>query len=216
MSKIFRIAIDGPSGAGKSTIAKEVAKKLNIDYIDTGAMYRAFGLKMKRNNIPMAEDDTLRKMLSETEIDFEGGKVFLDGEDVSGLIRTGEISKLASDCSAFKSVRVKLVEIQQGLGKKKSIIMDGRDIATVVLPNAEYKYFLTASPEERARRRVIEYELKGEKADYDDILAKINERDYNDTHREVDPLRKADDAVLIDSTDMSIDDVVNFIISRMK
>lgn len=216
MNNIFQIAIDGPSGAGKSTVAKLVASKLNIEYVDTGAMYRAFGLKMIRNNIPMVEDDTLKEMLNSTDIDFRDGKVYLDNEDVSGLIRTPEVSKAASDCSAFKSVRVKLVEIQQGLGKKKSIIMDGRDICTVVLKDAKYKYFLTASATERANRRMKELNLKGENASFDEILKAINERDYNDTHRDVDPLRQAEDASLIDSTDMTIDEVVDFIVSKVK
>lgn len=216
MTDIYRIAIDGPSGAGKSTVAKTVAKVLGIEYIDTGAMYRAIGLKMLRLGIPFVEDEALLKMLEETDIDFADGKVFLDGEDVSGLIRTNEISKAASDCSAFKSVRVKLVEIQQGLGKKKSIIMEGRDICTVVLTDAEFKYFLTASAEERARRRYKELAEKDPSVDYDDILRQINERDYNDSHREVDPLRQAEDAILIDSSDMSIDEVVDFIVKRVE
>ena len=152
MKEIYRVAIDGPSGAGKSSIAKLVAKEFGIDYIDTGAMYRAVGLKMVRNGIPMVEDDTLKKMLSETDVDFNDGHVFLDGEDVSGLIRTEEISKAASDCSAFASVRRKLVELQQAMAERKSVIMDGRDICTVVLKNAEIKLFMTASQEERAKR----------------------------------------------------------------
>lgn len=216
MSEIFQIAIDGPSGAGKSTVAKAVAKELGIEYVDTGAMYRAFGLKILRCNIPMVEDEKLKALLNDTDIDFQDGKVYLDNEDVSSLIRTNEVSKAASDCSAFKSVRVKLVEIQQGLGKKKSIIMDGRDICTVVLKNAKYKYFLTASPEERANRRYKELQEKGDNTPFDEILRKINERDYNDSHRDVDPLRKAEDAILIDSTDMSVSEVVDYIVKRVK
>lgn len=216
MSEIFQIAIDGPSGAGKSTVAKEVAKTLGIEYVDTGAMYRAFGLKLLKSGAKMVEDDNLKEILSKTDIDFQDGKVYLDGEDVSSLIRTNEVSKAASDCSAFKSVRVKLVEIQQGLGKKKSIIMDGRDICTVVLKDAKYKFYLTASPEERANRRFKELQEKGDNTPYEEILQKINERDYNDTHRDVDPLRKADDATLIDSSNMTKDEVVNFIVSKVK
>ena len=216
MSEIFQIAIDGPSGAGKSTVAKEVAKALGIEYVDTGAMYRAFGLKLLKSGAKMVEDDNLKEILSKTDIDFQDGKVYLDGDDVSSLIRTNEVSKAASDCSAFKSVRVKLVEIQQGLGKKKSIIMDGRDICTVVLKDAKYKFYLTASPEERANRRFKELQEKGDNTPYEEILQKINERDYNDTHRDVDPLRKADDATLIDSSNMTKDEVVNFIVSKVK
>ena len=216
MTEIYQIAIDGPSGAGKSTIAKRVASELSIDYIDTGAMYRAVGLKMLRNNIPMAEDETLFEMLKDTDVDFSEGKVYLDGEDVSGLIRTQEVSKAASDCSAFASVRRKLVELQQAMGKRKSVIMDGRDIGTVVLKDAEHKYYLTATAEERAMRRYKELKEKGSGDTYEKVLQDVNQRDWNDMHREVDPLRQAEDAVLIDSTHMTIDQVVDFIISDIK
>ena len=216
MSKIYKIAIDGPSGAGKSTIAKRVAQELAIDYIDTGAMYRAVGLKMLRLGIPMEENEVLLEMLGNTDVDFSEGKVYLDGEDVSGLIRTQEVSKAASDCSAFASVRRKLVELQQAMGRRKSVIMDGRDIGTVVLRDAEYKFYLTATAEERAMRRYKELREKGSEDTYENVLEDVNRRDYNDMHREVDPLRQAEDAVLIDSTNMSIDEVVDFIISRVR
>ncbi|MBR6472630.1 MAG: (d)CMP kinase [Firmicutes bacterium] len=216
MSRIFQIAIDGPSGAGKSTIAKRVAKELNIDYIDTGAMYRAVGLKMLRLGIPMEENEVLQAMLDETDVDFSDERVYLDGEDVSDLIRTQEISKAASDCSAFATVRAKLVELQQNMGKRKSVIMDGRDIGTVVLKDAEYKYYLTATPEERAMRRFKELQAKGSEDTYEKVLEDVNKRDYNDMHRAVTPLRQAEDAVLIDSTDMTIEEVVDFIISRIE
>ena len=216
MSKIYKIAIDGPSGAGKSTIAKRVAQELAIDYIDTGAMYRAVGLKMLRLGIPMEENEVLLEMLGNTDVDFSEGKVYLDGEDVSGLIRTQEVSKAASDCSAFASVRRKLVELQQAMGRRKSVIMDGRDIGTVVLRDAEYKFYLTATAEERAMRRYKELREKGSEDTYEKVLEDVNKRDYNDTHREVDPLRQAEDAVLIDSTHMSVDEVVDFIISRVR
>jgi cytidylate kinase len=216
MSKIYKIAIDGPSGAGKSTIAKRVAQELAIDYIDTGAMYRAVGLKMLRLGIPMEENEVLLEMLGNTDVDFSEGKVYLDGEDVSGLIRTQEVSKAASDCSAFASVRRKLVELQQAMGRRKSVIMDGRDIGTVVLRDAEYKFYLTATAEERAMRRYKELREKGSEDTYEKVLEDVNRRDYNDMHREVDPLRQAEDAVLIDSTHMSIDEVVDFVISRVR
>lgn len=215
MPKIFQIAIDGPSGAGKSTIAKKVAEELAIDYIDTGAMYRAVGLKMLRLGIPMEENETLFEMLGNTDVDFSEGRVYLDGEDVSDVIRTQEVSKAASDCSAFATVRRKLVELQQAMGKRKSVIMDGRDIGTVVLKDAEYKFYLTATAEERAMRRFKELQAKGSEDTYEKVLEDVNKRDYNDTHREVDPLRQADDAVLIDSTDMSIDEVVDFVIEAV-
>ena len=215
MSKIFQIAIDGPSGAGKSTIAKRVAAELAIDYIDTGAMYRAVGLKMLRLGIPMEENETLFEMLGNTDVDFSEGRVYLDGEDVSDLIRTQEVSKAASDCSAFATVRRKLVELQQAMGKRKSVIMDGRDIGTVVLKDAEYKFYLTATAEERAMRRFKELQAKGSTDTYEKVLEDVNKRDYNDMHRDVDPLRQAEDAVLIDSTDMSIEEVVDFVIEAV-
>lgn len=215
MSKIFQIAIDGPSGAGKSTIAKRVAAELAIDYIDTGAMYRAVGLKMLRLGIPMEENETLFEMLGNTDVDFSEGRVYLDGEDVSDLIRTQEVSKAASDCSAFATVRRKLVELQQAMGKRKSVIMDGRDIGTVVLKDAEYKFYLTATAEERAMRRFKELQAKGSTDTYEKVLEDVNKRDYNDMHRNVDPLRQAEDAVLIDSTNMSIEEVVDFIIEAV-
>lgn len=213
--KIYQIAIDGPSGAGKSTIARLVAQKLGIDYIDTGAMYRALGLKMLRQGLPMTEDARLLTMLADTDIDFAGGRVYLDGEDVSDLIRTQEISKAASDCSAFATVRKKLVELQQKMAGAKSVIMDGRDIGTVVLKDAPYKYYLTASDEERAMRRYRELAAKGASQTYEEVLAQIRQRDYNDTHRAVTPLRKADDAVEIDSTAMCIEEVVDFICGQI-
>ena len=216
MTKIYQIAIDGPSGAGKSTIAKLVAKKLAIDYIDTGAMYRAVGLKMLRLGIPMEENEVLQKMLDETDVDFSEERVYLDGEDVSDLIRTQEISKAASDCSAFAIVRAKLVELQQAMGRRKSVIMDGRDIGTVVLKDAEYKFYLTATAEERAMRRFKELQAKGSTDTYEKVLEDVNARDYNDMHRTVTPLRQAEDALLIDSTHMSIEDVVDFIISKVE
>ena len=213
--RIFRIAIDGPSGAGKSTIAKAVARRLGIDYIDTGAMYRAIGLKMLSQGLAMEDSQALLDMLAEPEIDFAGGRVILDGQAVDSLIRTPEVSKAASDCSALAPVRSKLVELQRKMGKTKSVIMDGRDIGTNVLTDAEYKYFLTASPEERALRRYKEMQEKGQESDYDKVLAQIIERDHNDSTRALNPLRKAEDAEEIDSTHMTIDQVVDYICSQV-
>ena len=212
MKDIFRIAIDGPSGAGKSTIAKSVAKKLNIDYIDTGAMYRAIGYKINKLGIPMEECADLREMLDNTDIDFVSGNIILDGEIVNTLIRTPEVSMLASKCSVLPVVREKLVEIQRGMGTRKSVIMDGRDIGTNVLKDAEYKIFLTASAEERADRRFRELQEKGEQQTYEEVLEDIRQRDHNDTTRKLNPLRKADDAVELDTTGMGIDDVVNAVL----
>lgn len=214
--RIFQIAVDGPSGAGKSTIAKAVAKKLGIEYIDTGAMYRAIGLKMTRLGIPMEEAEPLLAMLEDTDIDFADEHIFLDGEDVSALIRTQEIAKAASDCSALASVRKKLVALQQKMAKSKSVIMDGRDIGTVVLKDAPYKFFLTADDEERARRRYAELEMKGQKQSFEEVLKQLRERDYNDSTREVTPLRRAEDAEEIDSTNMTVSEVVDYICGKIK
>ena len=214
MKKDLRIAIDGPSGAGKSTIAKMVAKRLGIDYIDTGAMYRAFGLKLVKNGIEIEESDELKAVLAETDIDFSDGNIYLDGEFLNDEIRPPEASMVASKSSAFASVRKKMVELQQKMAQSKSVIMDGRDIGTVVMKDAEYKFYLTASAEERARRRTAELIEKGQDVDFETVLKDIEQRDYNDMNRAVTPLRKADDAVEIDSTSMTIDEVVNFICDR--
>lgn len=213
---MIRIAIDGPGGAGKSTIAKQVAKALDIDYIDTGAMYRAVGYKLIRDNVDMHDEAALAAMLDATDIDFSGGKTILDGEDISDRIRTQEISRKASECSALAPVRAKLVELQKKMGSTKSVIMDGRDIGTVVLKDAELKIYLTASAEERAERRYKELLLKGEDISYEKVLADMQERDYNDMHREITPLRKADDAIELDTTGMSIDEVTEYILRKVK
>ena len=203
------IAIDGPAGAGKSTAARSLAERIGADYIDTGAMYRAVALKLMRTGTDYHDPEALQAMLDAMDVDFSKGHTLLDGEDVSGLIRTPEISALASPSSGVPAVRYKLTALQQAMGKRKSIVMDGRDIGTVVFPDADFKFFLTASPEERARRRTEEMRAKGETADYEQILADIRQRDYQDSHRVFRPLRKAEDAVEIDSTDMDLGSVVN-------
>lgn len=210
---MIRIAVDGPGGAGKSTIARRVAKALGIEYIDTGAMYRAIGLKLIKTDTDMNDEKALVGMLEETSIDFSNGRTILDGVDVSGQIRTEEVSAKASACSALAPVRAKLVDLQRKMAASKSVIMDGRDIGTNVIKDAEVKIFLTAAPEERARRRYDELTARGLDADYDKVLADINARDYNDTHRKLNPLTRAEDAVEIDSTDMSIDEVTAEILS---
>lgn len=213
---MLRIAVDGPSGAGKSTIAKAVAKKLGIDYIDTGAMYRAIGYKMKEEGISAGETDRLHDMLEKTDIDFSHGDIILDGRVVNDKIRTSEISKKASECSALPEVREKLVEIQRGMGMKKSVIMDGRDIGNNVLKDAEYKFFLTASAEERAERRHKELLEKGEDISFDEVLEDINRRDHNDMTRKLNPLRKAEDAIEVDTTGLSIEEVINRILKEIR
>ena len=215
MKEIIRIAVDGPSGAGKSTIAKAIAKKLCIDYIDTGAMYRAVGYKMLQKGIAMDDIPAITEMLKETEIDFSSGNIYLDGENINDRIRTEEISKQASDCSALGIVRAKLTEQQQKMGEKKSVIMDGRDIGSVVFPDAEYKFYITATAEERANRRFKELIAKGEEVTYEKVLADIKQRDHNDSTREINPLRKADDALELDTTEMKIEEVIDFISKEM-
>ncbi|NLT46788.1 MAG: (d)CMP kinase [Clostridiales bacterium] len=210
--KTMQIAIDGPSGSGKSTISKILARELEILYLDTGAMYRAAGLKALMKHIPTNDEEKLSEMISDTEIDIkyiDGNQhIFLDSVDVTGKIRTNEVSMAASDVSKCRSVRFKLVDMQRKIAGKNSVIMDGRDIGTYVLPNADYKFFLTAKAEERAKRRVAEYASKGMAADYEQILEDIKKRDLQDSTREFAPLKKAADAVEIDSTHLSISEVV--------
>lgn len=216
MKDIFRVAIDGPSGAGKSTIAKSVAKKLGIDYIDTGAMYRAVGYKMKQEGIGTDDLDKLEAMLAETDIDFVKGDIILDGKIVNDVIRTSEISQMASKCSAIQMVREKLVDIQRGMGNRKSVIMDGRDIGTNVLKDAEYKIFLTASAEERAERRHKELLEKGENITFEEVLRDIKERDHNDMTRALNPLRKAEDALEVDTTGLDIEQVTELVLKEVR
>lgn len=210
---MIRIAIDGPGGAGKSTIAKLVGDKLGLEYIDTGAMYRAVGLKLNRKGIKPDDLISISNILEETSIDFVNGKIILDGDDVSDIIRTQEISKLASIYSQIPEVRSKLVDIQRKIAAGKSVIMDGRDIGTNVLTDAELKIFLTADSMVRARRRYEELRSKGVKANLDDIHEEIKDRDYQDMNRKLNPLVQAEDAVMLDTSDMTIDEVVNTIVA---
>lgn len=216
MKDIFRVAIDGPGGAGKSTVAKEVAHALGIDYIDTGAMYRAVGYKIIRDGIDPGDEKAVEKMLSETDIDFVRGDILLDGEKVNSQIRTPEVSEMASLCSAYAFVRKKLVATQRKMGETKSIIMDGRDIGTNVLACAEYKFFVTASPDERAKRRQKELSEKGRDISYEEVLGDIIKRDNKDTTRKLNPLKQADDAILIDTTGMTVEEVVSRILKEIK
>ena len=209
--KKINIAIDGPSAAGKSTIAKLLAKKLNYVHLDTGAMYRSTALKAKRSNIALDDEKGVCEMLEKTEIILTPeGKVFLDGEDVSTAIRTDDISMAASAVSKLKNVRADLVKRQQQMAEAGGFIMDGRDIGTVVLKDAELKIFMTASAEARAKRRYDQNIAQGiPTSDIVTIAEEIRKRDYDDTHRAESPLRKADDAVEIDTSDMTIEEVVN-------
>jgi len=216
VSEKYTIAVDGPVGAGKSTLARLVAKKLNIVYVDTGAMYRAVGLHMLRNGVDLADRTGVLALLPEVELDVKivdgVQQIFLNGEDVSGLIRTPEISMAASNVSKIAEVREKLVDLQRKLAQRVSVIMDGRDIGTVVLPNASTKIYLTASIDVRATRRYKELIAKGQDVSYDDVKADIIKRDDNDMNRDVSPLRPADDSVTLDTSDMTLDEAVDAII----
>jgi len=209
MSKI-NIAIDGPSASGKSTIAKELCKKLDYKHLDTGAMYRCVALKVVKTGIDYNDEAALKELLKGIKIDFSSdGKVFLDGEDVSSAIRTDEISMMASNVSTKLTVRKHLVKMQQKIAKNKGYIMDGRDIGTVVLPDAEVKIFMTASAETRAKRRYLENQERGIKSNLRALTQEIIERDYQDSHRKHSPLKKADDAIEIDTSEMTIVQVVD-------
>ena len=212
----MNVAIDGPAGAGKSTIAKAIAAKMGYVYVDTGAMYRAMALYFLRAGIASEDEEKISSVVDDisVSIKYEDGAqhVILNGEDVTGLIRTEEVGNMASASSVYAPVRSKLVALQQELAKTTDVIMDGRDIGTVVLPNADVKIFLTASVECRAKRRFDELVAKGMEADFDKIAKDIEERDYRDSHREISPLKQAEDAILVDSSDMTIDEVVNTII----
>lgn len=204
------VAIDGPAGAGKSSVAKAVGKQLGLLYVDTGALYRTVGLAALRKGVDpssKAEVEALLKEIS-VEMDFSetsGQVVLLNGEDVTGLIRTPEVSMTASDISALPIVREFLLGLQRNIAKTKNVIMDGRDIGTVVLPDAQVKIFLTASPESRAERRYKELVEKGEKTTVKDVLRDVIKRDYNDTNRKAAPLRPAEDSVLVDTTNLDFD-----------
>lgn len=204
--KTINIAIDGPAGAGKSTIAKMVSAEMGYIYVDTGAMYRAVALYLTENNIP---DEDIEKHIGNVDVSlkFIDGvqRVYLDDRDVSDIIRTPEISMAASRTSAIPAVRARLFDLQQKLARENNIIMDGRDIGTVVLPNADVKIFLTASAEERANRRFKELAEKPDCPSYEEILKDIIQRDYNDMNRETAPLKQAEDAVLVDTTELTLE-----------
>ena len=213
---IYRIAIDGPAGAGKSTIAKAAAKELGIDYVDTGAMYRAIALKLIRTGTDHNDPEALAQLLASTDVDFDAGKTLLDGEDVSGLIRTQEVSEMASASSAVQAVRDKLVALQQAMGKRKSLVMDGRDIASKVFPDAELKFYVTASSLVRAERRAEDMRAAGQPCDVQQIQAEIEARDYRDMHRENSPLIRVPEAVLIDTSYQTIEESVAEVTDRVK
>ena len=216
----YNIAIDGPAGAGKSTIAKRVSAELSFIYVDTGAMYRAIALYLLKNAIQPEDLDSVKYALGEIEIAirYVGGEqhVLLNGEDVSGQIRTEEVGNMASKSSELPCVREKLLELQQKLARENDVVMDGRDIGTNILPDAQLKIYLTASVDTRANRRYKELLEKGTDCDLEEIKKDIEQRDYQDMHREIAPLRQAADAVYLDSSDLTIDQVVEKIKSLAK
>ncbi len=217
---MYSIAIDGPAGAGKSTIAKTIAKKLEFVYVDTGAMYRAMALYFLRNDIDASDEDAINEACKDIQVSitYEDGmqQVLLNGENVTGFIRTEEVGNMASKTSAYKTVRATLLDLQRDLAKTANILMDGRDIGTNVLPNADLKIYLTASSKVRAKRRYDELIEKGENADLEQIEEDIIIRDKQDMEREIAPLKKADDAILVDSSDMSIEQVVTVIVAAFE
>lgn len=213
---MIRVAIDGPGGTGKSSIAKAVAEKLGLEYIDTGAMYRAMGLKSLRMGVSPEDVEAVEKMLSDTELDFNDNHMYLDGEDVSGLIRTNEISMAASDISKLPCVRAKADALSKHLASTRNVIMEGRDIGTIVIPDAEVKIFMTAAPEVRAKRRYLQLLEAGKPADYDQIFDEIQKRDYQDSHRDYHPLKQADDAVLLDTSDMNKEENIEAVIDLIR
>lgn len=216
----INVAIDGPAGAGKSTIAKKCAKELGFIYVDTGALYRAIGVNALRQNVDTRDSENVEKTLDGVRIQlrFIDGeqRVFLGDEDVSEAIRTPEASMAASNVSAIPSVRSFLFDLQRNIAKENDCIMDGRDIGTVVLPDARFKIFMTATAEIRAQRRYDELIAKGIEANYRDVLDDIIKRDYQDSHREIAPLKQADDAVVIDTTQMTPDEVAETIIEMIR
>jgi cytidylate kinase len=221
---VKNIAIDGPCGAGKSTIARTLAKKLGYIYVDTGALYRAVGFYALLKGAKPSNAEDVVPLLSEIDVNiaFVNGeqRVFLNGEDVSEKIRTPEISMAASDVSAIPEVRKFLFGLQLKIARENNVIMDGRDIGTVVLPNADVKIFLTASPEDRAKRRYEELKCKGADVTYEEIYSDLLKRDYNDSHRETAPLKKAEDAILVDTTgfpfEKSVETLLGVILSRLE
>ena len=215
MNKI--IAIDGPAGSGKGTIAKIIAKKLNLIYIDTGAMYRSIALATLENNIKLEEKEKIIKLTKTLQIDFDiNGRTFLNDKDVSEEIRSTKVSDIVSPISSIPEIREIMVNLQRKMANNKDVIMEGRDITTVVFPNAKYKFYLDANVIERAKRRYLQNKEMGINTNLDEIIESINKRDYNDMHKPVGALKRCDDQVYIDTSNMTIDEVVDKIINNIK
>lgn len=220
MAKTLKIALDGPSGSGKSTIAKKLSKELDILYLDTGAMYRATALKALKLNVDTFDEKGVSGFINDLnlEIKYENGsqQTYLDGENVSDKIREPQVSMAASNISSLKCVRLKMVEMQRKIASLTSCVLDGRDIGSYVLPDADYKFYITASVDVRAQRRFKELTEKGFKVDFEKLKQEIEQRDYNDSHRDFAPLVQAKDAIFIDTSDMDIDGVINTVMSHIK
>jgi cytidylate kinase len=210
------IAIDGPAGAGKSTVAKKVSRELNFIYLDTGAIYRAIALYLVRNNTDITDNDSVKKALNIINLKYTSEHIYLDNKIVDNELRTELISKKTSDYSKLYLIREFATSFQRDIARNENVVLEGRDIGTVVFPDAEYKFFLTAKAEIRGKRRFEELLTKGEKASLDDIIKSIEKRDENDKEREIAPLKKAEDAIEIDTSSISIDEVVSIIISNIK
>ena len=221
MNGHYAIAIDGPSGAGKSTIARAAAKRFGFIYVDTGAIYRTVGLAAYRGGVDRRDESAVEALLPQLEIamrytDAGEQHMYLNGEDVTALIREPEISICASDVAALPAVRAFLMELQRRMARENSVIMDGRDIGTVVLPDAEVKIFLTASAEARARRRLLELEQKGMKQSFDEVLRDIKYRDEQDSHRTAAPLKKAEDAIVVDTSELSFAESLELVVKTIQ
>lgn len=220
MSNVQQITtIDGPSGSGKSTISRLLAQRLGVAFLDTGAMYRAVGLAAHRQGVDLTNKNAVRQLMESIDLQLLPGElesqVIMNGEDVSEAIRTAEMGMMASKVSALGEVRQNLTSLQQALGAKQAIVAEGRDMGTVVFPTAKHKFFLSASAEERARRRTTQLQEKGLNANYDEILIQTKQRDHDDSVRTLAPLKPADDAVIIDSSSMTIDEVVQFMMDTI-
>lgn len=217
MKKTLQVAIDGPSGAGKSTVAKGISNSMHLEYIDTGAMYRALALKFIKEDFTDYEDkDILLNFLDRTNIDFSAGRIILDGEDITELIRTEEIGMLASKISALPEIRDYMVKLQRGIASNHDVIMDGRDVGTVILKDSDYKYYLTASLEERTRRRYLQLQKAGVEVPFEQVMEMLSKRDNDDMNREHSPLMKAENAIEVDCTSLSEEETINLIIENIK